>query len=542
MKRLLRPLGALFGCLITTTVYAQDFYEAHFLGGVTDFNRGAYARAADELRIAAFGRIDDVARYEVAEIYLSLASDKLDKVDDARVTALKVIQADRVRPVYASLDLPRDIRAAFEALLPTILTREQLVHAPAFEHLAGQAPQVQSDAPRLTKRPNAQVPTPTKRPNVAVTVEKNDDKVETRAQNLDYGRMALERVAAGDEAGGQHYADLALAQDDTNVNAHTALAQIALIHGNWNGVAEHYAVVRTRRKLTDDESAAYFIALVKTSRTADALGVRKGLAPSVLARNDVQQALQSIQPNPVPQPQVRQQPAPQPPAPQPQVRQQPVPQPPAPQPQVRQQPVSQPPAPQPQVRQQPVPQPPPAPQPQVRQQPVPQPPAPQPQVRQQPAPPASQPEVREQPVPEPVAAQPAPRQPAPQPAAPGLDAMAQPLAAQIAAAERMIGKSNIVGARTELRRIAALPDLQRSERLALGRAMSQTGLYAESSAQYRKAYPLKAGEEAHMFYESVNRYQLGDFELARQLMTRAFPSLPQTPAILAYRDRILAQQ
>ena len=120
--------------------------------------------------------------------------------------------------------------------------------------------------------------------------------------------------------------------------------------------------------------------------------------------------------------------------------------------------------------------------------------------------------------------------------------MAQPLAAQIAAAERMIGKSNIVGARTELRRIAALPDLQRSERLALGRAMSQTGLYAESSAQYRKAYPLKAGEEAHMFYESVNRYQLGDFELARQLMTRAFPSLPQTPAILAYRDRILAQQ
>lgn len=499
-------------CLITATVFAQDFYEAHFLSGVTDFNRGAYARAVDELRIAAFGRVDDVARYEIAEIYLTLASDKLDKVEDARVTALKVIQADQHRSVYPTLDLPRDIRTAFETLLPTILTREQLSHTAAFEHLASQAPLVQSGAPRLTKKPNPQVPTPTKRPNVAVTVGKNDDKVEEPKQNLDYGRMALERVAAGDEAGGQHYADLALAQDDTNVNAHTALAQIAFAHGNWNGVAEHYAVVRTRRKLTDDESAAYFIALVKTSRTADALGVRKGLPASVLARNDVQQALQSIQPNPVPARPLSPQPSPQP-----QVRQQPAPQPAAPQPPVRQQPV---------------------PQPQVRQQPVPQPTPPQPEVRQQPQPVAPQPSTSRPPAQQPVTSQPI----APQPAAPVPDASNQPLASQIAAAERMIGQSNIVGARTELRRIAALPDLQRGDRLALGRAMSQTGLYGESSAQYRKTYPLKAGEEAHMFYEAVNRYQLGDFELARQLMTRAFPSLPQTPAILAYRDRILAQQ
>jgi hypothetical protein len=106
----------------------------------------------------------------------------------------------------------------------------------------------------------------------------------------------------------------------------------------------------------------------------------------------------------------------------------------------------------------------------------------------------------------------------------------------------MLHENNIAGAQTQLRRISALPDLQRSDRLVLGRALSQTGLYAESSAQYRKSYPLKAGEEPHMFYEAVNRYQLGDYDLARQLMTRAAPALPQTPAILAYRDRILAQQ
>jgi uncharacterized membrane-anchored protein len=112
---------------------------------------------------------------------------------------------------------------------------------------------------------------------------------------------------------------------------------------------------------------------------------------------------------------------------------------------------------------------------------------------------------------------------------------------QISAAEKLLAQNDVVGARSELRRIAALPDLERSERLSLAKAMSQTALYAESSAQYRKTYPLKPGEEAHMFYEAVNRYQIGDYDLARQLMTRAMPALPQTPAILAYRDRILAQ-
>jgi hypothetical protein len=125
---------------------------------------------------------------------------------------------------------------------------------------------------------------------------------------------------------------------------------------------------------------------------------------------------------------------------------------------------------------------------------------------------------------------------------PASDSPTLPVTDQIAAADRMVGAGNIVGARNELRRIATIPTLQRSERQALARALSQTALYAESSAQYRKTYPLKAGEESHMFYEAVNRYELGDYSLARQLITRAMPALPQTPAILAYRDRILAQQ
>jgi tetratricopeptide (TPR) repeat protein len=461
----LRPLAALLSILAAVPVFAQTFYETRFQNGVADFSRGAYARAADELRVAAFGRVDDIPSYVTAEVYLAVTNDRLEHTEDARTSALKVVQAEKITPSYAALKLPADVRAAFEQLLPTLLTHDQLANVPVFARLASQAPSVQSGAPRPTRQ-TATVPTPTKQPNVATTVRKNDDKVDTKPPQpaLDYGRLALESVAAGDEAAARRYADLAFAADDTNANAHTALAQIGRAHNSWNEVAEHYAVVRTRRRLTDDETAAYLVALVRTGRVADAMGVRATASNAVLARPEVRDALQSIEPKPAPQP-------------------------------VAPQPIATAPVPAP----------------------APQPPAPVPS------------RVTPAPVPAPV----------PQETAPASTAT---VADQIAEAERMVAAGNIVGARTELRRIALLPNVSRSDRQSLARALSQAALYGESSAQYRKTYPLKAGEETHMFYEAVNRYELGDYNLARQLITRAMPALPQTPAILAYRDRIVAQQ
>jgi hypothetical protein len=464
---LLRPVVALFSIVAAVPVLAQSFYEARFQSGVADFTRGAYARAADELRVAAFGRLDDIPSYITAEVYLAVTNDRLEHADDARIAAVKVLQAERISPSYAALKLPPDLRASFEQLLPALLTHDQLASVPAFAHLASQAPAAQSGAPRPSRRTTT-VPTPSKQPNVAVTAQKNDNKVESQPPQpaLDYGRLAIERVAAGDEAGARRYADLAFASDDTNPNAHAALAQISRAHNAWSDVAEHYAIVRTRRHLTDEETAAYLIALVKIGHVADAMGVRRTASNAVLARPDVHDALQTIEPKPAP-------PAPQPATPAPVAA------------------------------------------------PAPQPPAPP--ARATPAP-----------VPAPTVPAPVPRE-----TAPGND---EPILEQVADAEGMIASGNIVGARTQLRRIALLPNLQRPDRQSLARALSQAALYAESSAQYRKTYPLKAGEETHMFYEAVNRFELGDYGLARQLITRAMPALPQTPAILAYRDRILAQQ
>ncbi|MEA2336373.1 MAG: hypothetical protein QOE82_380, partial [Thermoanaerobaculia bacterium] len=220
MNGQLRPLVALLSIFAAVPVVAQNsFYEARFQSGVIDYNRAAYARAADELRIAAFGRVDDIPSYETAEIYLALANEKLERTEDTRVASMKVLQAERLSPSYAKLALPNDIRTAFEALLPTVLTRDQLAAVPAFARLASIAPAVQPGTPRASHRPPPTVPTPTKKPNVAVTVtgDENKDK-QTPQPALDYGRLALERVAAGDETGARRYADLAFATDDSNPN------------------------------------------------------------------------------------------------------------------------------------------------------------------------------------------------------------------------------------------------------------------------------------------------------------------------------------
>jgi len=97
--------------------------------------------------------------------------------------------------------------------------------------------------PRWTTRPRPPVPRPTESRTFAVTVKKNDDKVEA-PQELDYGRMAL-GGAAGDEAGGSRYAALALAAD-TRMSMRTPRWHKSPTLTESERCGEHYAVVRTK--------------------------------------------------------------------------------------------------------------------------------------------------------------------------------------------------------------------------------------------------------------------------------------------------------
>jgi hypothetical protein len=110
--------------------------------------------------------------------------------------------------------------------------------------------------------------------------------------------------------------------------------------------------------------------------------------------------------------------------------------------------------------------------------------------------------------------------------------------ALLAEADRALRDGHIVAARDAYRRLAALPNLPRSIALGAARGLNQTTAYRDSSAAYQKLYPLHAGEEVDMFYEAVNRYEMGDYAIAKKLLARALPYLPQTRDVELYRGRI----
>lgn len=170
--------------------------------------------------------------------------------------------------------------------------------------------------------------------------------------------------------------------------------------------------------------------------------------------------------------------------------------------------------------------------------------------------PAPQPKAPVTPPVKPVATPPPPPAPAPPPPAPApVSAIAaaakhQPsqapilgsdIAPQLAAAQGLLNEGRILAARQAYLRIADTPSLSRAQLLALAKGLNDTSAWRESSGIYARVSPLVKGEEAHMFAEAVNRYELGDRAAARVFLARALPALPKTREILLYRGKIEGQ-
>jgi len=365
-----------------TGARAQDFYAQRMQRGIANYQRGNYAQAAADFRIAAFGLIDSSADYETALIYGVLASQKFGATADAAQTAAKIVNVERIAPAYTALQIPAELRAEFEAALPKLLRADQLARAPAFANLASRSTALPAAPPR---------PAP-------ATIS---------------AAQAMSLLRTGDEAGARAMAEQIFAEDYTNALAQTVLAILAGRRGDWAGVVEHYSIVRTRRRLTNEETNTFIMGLVRTGRTADATGVEK------LRGNQPFVAKATTSPTP--------------------------------------------------------------------------------------------------------AAPPTP-------------------AALLAEADRALREGRIIAARDAYRRLAATPNLPRDVALGVARGLNQAALYRDSSGQYQKLYPLHNGEEVHMFYEAVNRYEMGDYAIAKKLLARALPSLPRTRDVELYRGRIESTQ
>jgi len=129
-----------------TTLFAapaDDFYDSAFRSGVAAFESQNYDLAMDRLRMAAFGYLEDIARYETAQSYIAVAAQRMHRTDEARSALRRVVTAERIERRFASLQLTPALRSATEATIKELLPPQQvawLTSPPAEAQIAAPTP------------------------------------------------------------------------------------------------------------------------------------------------------------------------------------------------------------------------------------------------------------------------------------------------------------------------------------------------------------------------------------------------------------------
>ncbi|MBV8517584.1 MAG: hypothetical protein JO197_09305 [Acidobacteria bacterium] len=99
---------------------AADFYINLLRRGVSALEAGRFEDATTPLRVAAFGLVDALEQYELAQASLAIAYDRLAQEEPARDAARRVVAAERIEPHYRAL--PAQTRSAFETVAKKLLT------------------------------------------------------------------------------------------------------------------------------------------------------------------------------------------------------------------------------------------------------------------------------------------------------------------------------------------------------------------------------------------------------------------------------------
>jgi hypothetical protein len=126
MRKFLR-MWALMAVLLGTAAAASaatpsEFYLGLLRRGTASYEANRHTDAVKQLRIAAFGLVEAVDQYQIAQVYLTLTYDKLSDPDRAREAAHRVVVAERIERKYAALPLPVGVRTAFEAAAGKLLS------------------------------------------------------------------------------------------------------------------------------------------------------------------------------------------------------------------------------------------------------------------------------------------------------------------------------------------------------------------------------------------------------------------------------------
>jgi hypothetical protein len=127
---------------------------------MADFKTADYQLAYDELHKAAFGFVDQIEKFETAEIYAALAANRLQHEGETRDALLRIAAAENIQPHLASITISDALRTELYRAAATLLTKKEAA-------VLGVPQEIQDAAAK--EKPRVTVPTPGRKPNVAET-------------------------------------------------------------------------------------------------------------------------------------------------------------------------------------------------------------------------------------------------------------------------------------------------------------------------------------------------------------------------------------
>lgn len=104
----------------------EAFYESVYRRGLAHFQEGNYAVAAGELRLAAFGFVDSIERFETAEAWAAVAAMRAHRDDDARAALKRIVAGEKIESHFASIAIPAEIRRDVETAAKALLNPAEL--------------------------------------------------------------------------------------------------------------------------------------------------------------------------------------------------------------------------------------------------------------------------------------------------------------------------------------------------------------------------------------------------------------------------------
>jgi tetratricopeptide (TPR) repeat protein len=104
----------------------RAFRAGDYASARVDLDAAAMASAADLQTYVATGQMDRLHSFETALVYLALSQFRLGSEDDARMSITRLLEAERLAPVYVTLPLTATDASEFETLVVALVPEATL--------------------------------------------------------------------------------------------------------------------------------------------------------------------------------------------------------------------------------------------------------------------------------------------------------------------------------------------------------------------------------------------------------------------------------